>query len=65
MPKMKTHSGAEKRFKVTGTGKLRRLQINTKHGMEKRPSKREAAPRRREVASPPATTPAMKRLLGL
>jgi large subunit ribosomal protein L35 len=40
MPKMKTHRGAAKRFKVTGTGKLRRLQINTKHGMEKRPSKR-------------------------
>ena len=29
MPKMKTHRGAKKRFKVTGTGKLRRLQINT------------------------------------
>ena len=37
MPKMKTHRGAAKRFKVTGTGKLRRLQINTKHGMEKSP----------------------------
>ena len=36
MPKMKTHSGAKKRFKVTGTGKLRRQQINTNHGMEKR-----------------------------
>ncbi len=40
MPKMKSHSGAKKRFKVTGTGQLRRLQINNKHGMEKRPSKR-------------------------
>ena len=57
MPKMKTHSGAKKRFKVTGTGKLRRLQINTKHGMEKRRPKRSgASPARR--ASPPATTPA-------
>ncbi|MGH9260377.1 MAG: large ribosomal subunit protein bL35, partial [Acidimicrobiales bacterium] len=28
MPKMKTHRGAAKRFKITGTGKLRRLQIN-------------------------------------
>ncbi|MGK2948125.1 MAG: 50S ribosomal protein L35 [Acidimicrobiales bacterium] len=41
MPKMKTHRGAKKRFKVTGTGKLRRLQINNQHGMIKRPSKRQ------------------------
>ncbi len=41
MPKMKTHRGAKKRFKVTGTGKLRRLQINNQHGMVKRPSKRQ------------------------
>ena len=27
MPKLKSHRGAAKRFKVTGTGKLRRLQI--------------------------------------
>ncbi|MFP5255962.1 MAG: 50S ribosomal protein L35 [Acidimicrobiia bacterium] len=40
MPKMKTHSGAKKRFKVTGTGKLRRLQINNNHILEKKPSKR-------------------------
>jgi large subunit ribosomal protein L35 len=40
MPKMKTHSGAKKRFKVTGTGKLRRRQINQNHILEKKPSKR-------------------------
>ena len=40
MPKMKTHRGAAKRFKVTGTGKLRRLQINNNHILEKKPSKR-------------------------
>ena len=32
MPKNKTHSGAKKRFKVTGTGKLRRLQTGRKSG---------------------------------
>jgi large subunit ribosomal protein L35 len=32
MPKMKTHSGAKKRFKVTGSGKLRRLQTRRKSG---------------------------------
>ena len=32
MPKNKTHSGASKRFKVTGTGKLRRMQTGRKSG---------------------------------
>ena len=32
MPKNKTHSGAKKKFKVTGTGKLRRLQVGRKSG---------------------------------
>ena len=32
MPKMKTHSGAKKRFKLTGTGKLRRMQARRKSG---------------------------------
>ncbi len=40
MPKMKTHSGAAKRFKRTGTGKLRRGQANMNHILEKKPSKR-------------------------
>ncbi|MFM1767282.1 MAG: ribosomal protein, partial [Actinomycetota bacterium] len=28
MPKMKTHSGAKKRFRFTGSGKLMKQQIN-------------------------------------
>jgi large subunit ribosomal protein L35 len=32
MPKMKTHSGASKRFKVTGSGKVRRLKTKRKSG---------------------------------
>ena len=40
MPKMKTHRGAAKRFKVTGTGKLRRRQAFMNHILEKKPSKR-------------------------
>lgn len=32
MPKMKTHRGAVARFKVTGSGKLRRRQQNRRHG---------------------------------
>jgi large subunit ribosomal protein L35 len=33
MPKMKTHSGAKKRFKITGSGKVKRFQANTSHRM--------------------------------
>ncbi|MGI8646508.1 MAG: large ribosomal subunit protein bL35 [Nocardioides sp.] len=32
MPKNKPHSGASKRFKVTGSGKVRRLQASRKSG---------------------------------
>jgi len=31
MPKMKTHSGAKKRFKVTGSGKIKRNQSKLRH----------------------------------
>jgi large subunit ribosomal protein L35 len=40
MPKMKTHSSAKKRFKVTGSGKLKRFQANTSHLMRKKTKKR-------------------------
>jgi large subunit ribosomal protein L35 len=40
MPKMKTHRGAAKRFKVTGTGRLLRRRANRSHLLEKKPSTR-------------------------
>jgi large subunit ribosomal protein L35 len=40
MPKMKTHSGAKKRFRVTGSGKLMREQANRRHYFEGKASKR-------------------------
>ena len=40
MPKMKTHRGAKKRFKVTGSGKVMRRHANQNHILEKKPSKR-------------------------
>lgn len=40
MPKQKTHSGAKKRFKVTGSGKVTHEQANRRHLMEGKPSKR-------------------------
>jgi large subunit ribosomal protein L35 len=39
MPKQKTHSGAKKRFSVTGTGKLRREKAGKRHLLEHKPSK--------------------------
>ncbi|MGB0498700.1 MAG: 50S ribosomal protein L35 [Rubricella sp.] len=39
MPKMKTKSGAKKRFKVTGTGKVLAAQAGKRHGMIKRTNK--------------------------
>jgi len=39
MPKMKTKSGAKKRFKVTGTGKGVYAQRGKRHGMIKRTKK--------------------------
>ncbi len=39
MPKMKTKSGAKKRFKVTGTGKVLYAQRGKRHGMIKRTNK--------------------------
>ena len=39
MPKMKTKSGAKKRFKVTGTGKVLYAQRGKRHGMIKRTTK--------------------------
>jgi large subunit ribosomal protein L35 len=40
MPKMKTSKTAAKRFRKTGTGKLRRLQAMRGHLFEKKPSTR-------------------------
>jgi large subunit ribosomal protein L35 len=39
MPKMKTKSGAKKRFKVTATGKVLHAQRGKRHGMIKRTNK--------------------------
>ena len=39
MPKLKTKSGAKKRFKVTGGGKVLYAQSRKRHGMIKRTNK--------------------------
>lgn len=40
MPKMKTNRGAAKRFKRSGSGKIRRHRANTSHIMTKMSAKR-------------------------
>jgi large subunit ribosomal protein L35 len=40
MPKMKTHSGSKKRFRATGSGKLRGRSAFTSHILEKKSAKR-------------------------
>jgi len=39
MPKTKTHSGAKKRFKVTGTGKIKRKHAYKSHILTKKTTK--------------------------
>ena len=39
MPKLKTKSGTKKRFRLTGTGKIKFGAANVRHGMSKRPQK--------------------------
>jgi large subunit ribosomal protein L35 len=63
MPKMKTDRGAAKRFKITGTGRIRRRRANRSHLLEKKPSKRtRRLARETEVAS--ADRREVRRLLG-
>ncbi|MDR1767289.1 MAG: 50S ribosomal protein L35 [Propionibacteriaceae bacterium] len=40
MPKMKTHSGAKKRFRLTATGKVVHQQAGKRHLNEHKPTKR-------------------------
>jgi large subunit ribosomal protein L35 len=63
MPKMKTHSGSAKRFRVTGSGKILRRRANRNHLLEHKPSTRT---RRlyNEVEMAPADTKRIKKLLG-
>ncbi|QIK62406.1 50S ribosomal protein L35 [Leucobacter viscericola] len=40
MPKQKTHSGAKKRFKLTGSGKLKKQRAGLRHNLEVKSSRR-------------------------
>ncbi|MGI5351210.1 50S ribosomal protein L35 [Streptomyces sp. CA-250714] len=63
MPKNKTHSGARKRFKVTGTGKVMRQRAGRRHLLEHKPStltRRLAG----KTEAAPADAKKIKKLLG-
>jgi large subunit ribosomal protein L35 len=51
MPKMKSHSGAKKRFKKTATGKLRARHAYSSHILEKKSPKRKRGFRKDRVIS--------------
>ena len=63
MPKMKTHRGAAKRFKTTGSGKLMRRRAFRKHILEKKPSTRTRR-LKKDVVVANGDEARMKRLLG-
>lgn len=64
MPKMKTDSGAKKRIKITGSGKLRRRKAFRGHIMEKKTSVR-ARRLGRETDIAPGIEKNIKKLMGL
>ena len=63
MPKNKTHSGAKKRFRITGSGKLMKEQANKRHLLEHKSSRRTRRLSVDQVLSPADSKKANK-LLG-
>ncbi len=63
MAKMKTHKGAQKRFKVTGSGKVKRYRAFKSHILTKKTSKRKRRLRRPDIVSTNGEAKRIKRLL--
>jgi len=51
MPKMKTHRGAAKRVKKTGTGRFKRMRANKSHILTKKTRKRKRRLRRPDMVA--------------
>ncbi len=62
MPKMKSHSGAKKRFRKTGTGKIRGRHGMTSHILEKKSARRKRK-LGRPLAIDKADVPRVKELI--
>ena len=63
MPKIKTNRGAAKRFRLTGTGKIRRQKAYTSHILTKKSTKRKRNLRKTTIATK-ADAGRIRRMLG-
>ena len=63
MPKMKTHRGAAKRFRLTGSGRLMRRRAYGSHLLTKKSARRKRS-YDREVEVSPSDRPKARRLIG-
>lgn len=52
MPKMKTNRGAAKRFKLTGSGKIKRNKAYSSHILTKKSTKRKRGLRQADIVDP-------------
>jgi len=62
MPKMKTNRGAAKRFKLTGSGKVKRSKAFTSHILTKKTTKRKRNLRQSDIVDS-ANMKAIKKIL--
>ncbi|MGN6429013.1 50S ribosomal protein L35 [Leifsonia sp. NPDC080035] len=63
MPKQKSHSGAKKRFKVTGSGKVMKQQAGMRHNLELKSSRRTRRLNQDQVV-PEVDAKVIRRMLG-
>ena len=63
MPKMKSHKGARKRFKITASGKVKRMKAFKSHILTKKSSKRKRRLRQSTIIQTPGEVKNIKRLL--
>jgi large subunit ribosomal protein L35 len=63
MPKMKTHTGAAKRFSVTGTGKVKRRKAYKSHILTKKSQKRKRNLRKGTIIETIGEAKRMRRLI--
>ena len=64
MPKMKTRRGAAKRFKVTGSGRIKRNKANHRHMLIRSPNKAKRKMRQSAIVSS-ADRKLVKAMLGI
>ncbi len=64
MPKMKTSKSAAKRFKVTGSGRVKRGHANKSHILTKKSQKRKRHLRKAEMCSKPDAA-RVRKMLGM